>query len=49
MHEGDYVLEYWDTYSGKIIETRSISLVGERRTVPLLPFSTDVAIKLKKK
>jgi hypothetical protein len=49
IENGDYKVEYWDTFTGKVISAKTVKVSDDRRTVDLLPFSADLALKLKKR
>ena len=47
LSAGDYTVEFWDTFTGEVIETVSASSDGEVLELPLPDFDRDIAIKIK--
>jgi len=45
--QGKYVVEVWDTYAGKVVETKEVENTTGIITVKLPPFSKDIALKVK--
>jgi hypothetical protein len=45
---GNYHLEWWDTYEGKIIQTETVSCVGDLFQISVPSFSRDIACKIQK-
>ncbi len=48
MTPGDYTVEIWDTYEGKIVETRRVKCKGDTLTVTPIKIDRDVALKVKR-
>jgi hypothetical protein len=44
---GGYVVEWWDTFEGKVIESGQVSVKQGALRIPVRPFSRDVACKIK--
>ncbi|MFH0938976.1 MAG: hypothetical protein V1899_06825 [Planctomycetota bacterium] len=50
LQTGNYTVEFWDTYTGVVTETRSCAVnEGVSLNIPLPPVKRDLAIKLKPK
>jgi hypothetical protein len=43
---GLYRVEYWDTRSGVVLETKTIDSIGLRVVCPLPEIQTDIALKV---
>ncbi len=43
---GIYKVEYWNTFTGKVIESTEVS-IGLKRTIPIISHRVDLAIKMK--
>jgi hypothetical protein len=47
MTPGLYVVEYWDTFRGAVIERREVALTGQEDVIPLIAHRVDLALKAK--
>ncbi len=47
MKAGTYVVEFWDTYQGKVTERRKLDTQGTTLRIPLPPVQNDLALKVK--
>ncbi len=48
MKAGTYVVEFWDTYQGKVTERRKLDTQGTTLRIPLPPVQNDLALKVKR-
>jgi hypothetical protein len=48
LQPGDYRVEWWHTYEGKIIEKEQVSFMGGALRVLVPPFSRDIACKIRR-
>jgi len=46
LRDGQYRLEWWDTYEGKTIETGQVSCTDGQIQIPVPSFSRDIACKI---
>lgn len=49
IEDGSYVLEYWNTFTGRVIDRRKVTVDADNRLVPLMSHRVDLAFKLKKR
>ncbi|MCK5849506.1 MAG: DUF5060 domain-containing protein [Kiritimatiellae bacterium] len=49
LTNGAYRLEYWNTFSGEIIDTTEVSVSDKQRRIPVISHRVDLALKLKRK
>ncbi len=49
VQDGDYTVEWWDTYTGKIFKEEPITAKGGELTILSPPFDKDVACKIRRK
>lgn len=47
VRNGKYRIEYWDTYSGKMIQTVEVTVTDAKRKIPIRSHRVDLALKLK--
>ncbi len=47
FENGEYRVEYWDTFAGKVIKTRTITVTDANKDVPIISHRVDLAIKVK--
>ncbi len=47
FQNGDYTVEYWDTFAGSVINTAEVTVSAESRRIPLISHRVDLAIKVK--
>ncbi|MFH1784298.1 MAG: DUF5060 domain-containing protein [bacterium] len=48
LNKGNYEIEYWDTYKGKIFKRRKVRSKGSTITLDLPDFTTDIACKVRR-
>lgn len=48
LQPGAYRLEFWNTYTGKVISSHNITITKEQRHIPLMNHRVDLALKLKR-
>ena len=46
MQDGDYEVQWWDAYAGRIAETATATATNGELTVKTPPVPTDIACKL---
>ena len=49
IENGDYDVEFWDTYKGIILSTSIITAKNKTLRINLPTFSKDIALKVKRK
>lgn len=50
LSAGQYIVEFWDTFSGRILETSRIQIDAEgdeSRWIRVIPFDVDIALKIR--
>ncbi len=47
LQNGNYRLEYWNTFTGQVIEQIKVTLDGNSRSIPVISHRVDLALKLK--
>ncbi len=47
LANGRYRLEYWNTFTGKLIKTGTITLADSKRKIPIISHRVDLALKVK--
>jgi len=47
LRDGQYRLEWWDTYEGRAIRTEQVSSTNGRLHIPIPSFSRDIACKIR--
>lgn len=45
--DGDYLIQYWDTYTGKVISSKKLNVEDGKLTINLPPMSKDIALLIK--
>ena len=48
LKSGRYYVEWWDTYTGRVMQRFTVSVVGGRLNLSLPTFSRDIACKLRR-
>ncbi len=48
MTNGVYKVEYWNTFTGKVIDSATVTLDHDNRTIPIISHRVDLAIKMKR-
>lgn len=48
LEDGEYTIEWWNTYSGEVIARRKAQGAGKKLTVEVPDFSRDIACKIKR-
>ncbi|MDX2078960.1 MAG: DUF5060 domain-containing protein [bacterium] len=46
LMEGDYTVEWWDTFTGEIIQTERVTIGADGITLPVPDFDRDLALKI---
>jgi hypothetical protein len=47
LEPGDYTVEWWDTYEGKVIKTERVSSPAGSGRISIPPFSQDIACRVR--